>query len=182
MENFAADFVQADAATYKHREKLHLVICETMQTTLKKEPQVAVTLNLAPQLTENGIFIPQKISISVSLGNSLNESSFDGAEEEKIRLGEIFELNAEKIRQSSAPQFYFPAITLQIPPTNFQKTDFMLLTKIEVFDKYVLSGRDSGITYPKILRDLRSFAVGKQIEFSYIFDKNPRFTYKFLES
>ena len=177
VKEFAADFVQTDATAYQHKEKLHLIICETMQTALRKEPQAAITLNLAPQLAESGIFIPQKISIEVCLANPSKEFASDGAEKERIYLGEILELDAEKIRQSSAQNFCFPAITLKIPPMNVEKPDFMLLTKILIFDKFELSGRDSAITYPKVLNDLRGFSGNNRIEFTYIFDKNPRFKY-----
>ena len=181
LENFVANFVRTDASNYKHKEKLHLVICETMQNAMKKEPQSAITLNLAPQLAENGIFVPQKISVEVCLANLSKEFAADGAEKERIYLGEILKLEAEKIRQSSTQNFRFPAITLEIPPMivekNVEKPNFMLLTKVLIFGGFKLSERDSAITYPQILNDLRDFSDNNRIEFTYILDKNPRFKY-----
>jgi hypothetical protein len=177
LEKFDARFVQADAASYKHPRELHLVICETMQMALKKEPQVALTLNLAPQLAEKGIFVPQKITVEACLGNSSNN-----AKEEKINLGRIFELDAEKIRQSASEIFDFPSVTINIPHENAEKAekmDFMLLTTVSIFGGFELRERDSGITYPVILRDLRGLS-GKRVEFNYIQDKNPRFEYRLV--
>ena len=171
FDEFIADFLNTDANAYKHSRKPHLIICETMQTALKKEPQVALTRNLAPQLAERGIFVPQKISVAACLANSS-----DNAKKERIYLGEILALNAENV------SFNFPTITLEIPPIDLKGLDFMLLTKVSIFDKFVLNDYDSGITYPQILHTLRDVKSGNQIEFTYISDKNPRFEFQVVES
>lgn len=178
FEDFAADFVQADACRYKHNKQPHLIISETMQKALEKEPQAAVMLNLAPQLVENGVFIPQKISIEACLADSRREFALDRApRRERINLGTILELDAEKIRRNAPKEF--AKATLEIPPLKFENLSFMLLTKIVVFDSNVLDDYDSAITYPTILRDLNvRDAGGRRVEFLYLADEKPHFEYR----
>ena len=56
-----------DATTFCLDKKYDIVISETMQAALKKEPQVAIMQNLISQMDEDGIFIPEAITISAAL-------------------------------------------------------------------------------------------------------------------
>ena len=64
-ESFFRKPYLGDAIQYKHPSDipLHIVLSETMDKGLTKEPQVRITQNLAPQLPPNGIFIPEAIHI-----------------------------------------------------------------------------------------------------------------------
>ncbi len=172
FEDFAADFLQTDANVYKHKGKPHLIICETMQTAMKNEPHAALTLHLAPQLAENGIFIPQKISVEACLANQAKEFSFDGEDlqQERIYLGEIFALEAEKK--------YFLPVTVEVPPIDTEKLSFMYLTTVQIFDKFKLSESDSGITYPVIVNELNDLKGGDKIRFTYILGEKPHLEYE----
>lgn len=182
LQDFAAGFVQADASRYRHNAKPHLIIAETMQKTLEKEPQAALMLNLAPQLAENALFVPQKISIEACLADLERETAFDEnpRRRERIHLGTVLELDAEKIRwQNSPPEF--SKVALEIPPTgDTENLSFLLLTKILVFDSIVLDDYDSAITYPTVLRDLTKYRAGNRVEFLYVADRKPRFEYRLI--
>ena len=147
-----------------------------MQNTLQKEPQFALTLNLAPQLIENGIFIPQKIFVQACLANSSKEFSTEGEERDRIYLGEIFNLEAENLIAVDKAQEKI----IEIPQTDLENADFMLLTKVEIFDRFELDDYDSGISYPLTLKELKNLSIGNRIAFKYNSDSNPRFEYRLL--
>lgn len=174
FENLAADFLQIDANFYKHSKKLHLIITETMQTAMQNEPHTALTIHLAPQLIEEGIFIPQKISVEACLANPAKEISFDGEEitKERIYLGEIFTLEAKKRK------FDFPPVAVEIPLIEAKNLSFMYFTTVSIFDKFILREHDSSITYPVIVNDLNNLQGGDRIRFRYVLDNKPRFEYE----
>ena len=173
FERFSAVFIQTDAALYKHPREIHLVICETMQNTLADETQTANTFNLATQLCEGGIFLPEKVSIEVCLANFGTEN---GARK-RIELGRIFELEAERIRRN--PALAFPPVRLKIAAqAKQQSSSFVILTKVRIFDSIRLDDYDSAITYPKFINDAPEIENAASIEFSYVIDEKPHFEYK----
>ena len=177
-ENFVDEYIQADASVYRaeNNKKFHIIITETMQKTLEKEPQAAITLNLAKQLCENGFFIPQKIIIEACLANLQKEFDSD-TQKERICLGNIFELSAENPIDKNS--LFLPK-TVEIISNIFDPISLILLTKIEIFDSIKLDDYNSGITYPTILRDFKNIKAGQKIEFQYINGENPHFEHRLI--
>lgn len=177
-DNFINEYIQTDATVFRaaNDKKFHIIITETMQKTLEKEPQAAITLNLAEQLHENGIFIPQKITIEACLAKLQKE--FDSnTRKERIFLGDIFELSAENPIDKNA--LFSPKI-LEISSDIFDPMSLILLTKIEIFDSIKLENYNSGITYPTILRDFTNIKAGQKIEFQYVTGENPHFEHRLI--
>jgi predicted RNA methylase len=168
LENYAAEFIRTDAATFQAEEKFHVAVTETMQKALEKEPQVAITLNLAKQLKDNGVFVPEKISIEVCLVDLAKEFE-PNVERERIYLSKIMELTKETTE-------CLP-VKINIPNENHKQFAVALLTKIYTFDSIMLDDYDSGLTYPTILHDLDKSFFGKELTFEYMFGKNPKFNY-----
>ncbi len=168
LENHAAEFIRTDAATFQTAQKFHVAVTETMQKALEKEPQVAITLNLAKQLKDNGVFVPEKISIDVCLIDLAKEFE-PNVERERIYLGSIMELTKETTECLTTK--------IKIPHENSEKFAVALLTKIYTFDSIMLDDYDSGLTYPTILHDSGKSFFGKELTFEYLFGKNPKFNY-----
>lgn len=174
LEAFADNFVQTDATHYRHPKSPHLVLTETMQAALEKETQTAVTRNLAPQLIANGVFIPQKITVEACLTNLHNETFEPEAEKDRIYLGKLLTLDAESLRVA---ELDLRPVEIEIPAVETSKLDFVLMTKVFVFEDFILRERESSITNPVLLRDLQTVQGGEKLEFRYISDNNPRFEF-----
>ena len=72
----------------------------------------------------------------------------------------------------------FPAVVLDVPQEAEKHLHILLRTEITVFGSAVLREYDSGLTNPAILHELGSVRNGSRMEFQYILDSNPRFTYR----
>ena len=185
LQAYVRDYIQEDATRYRHNRPVHMIITETMQRGLEKEPQVAITMNLAPQLIENGIFIPQEILVDACLYDvsrefamlpaGSDESAFRDVEKQRVRinLGRVVELTAVS---ACVPHddYHLSPITIEVPdevPPGFQ---LMLRSKVKVFAEHILDEYDSGITNPLLLENVWKNRAGNRLEFIYSLGPEPR--------
>lgn len=204
LTSFVRRYIQCDAATYTHDapHPIHIAVVEAMQAALEKEPQAAITMNLAPQLCSGGIFIPERIGIACSLCDLTKEfpmlpveaeetgSLLAGSGRGKVRvnLGPVLELSIENCHNlsasnSSAKQSgasLFPNVILDVPKDLDGEFNVMLLTTITVFGSITLGEYESGLTCPRILYDLGKISSGMRIELSYHPGDKPGFRYRSL--
>jgi hypothetical protein len=204
LTTFVRGYIQCDAASYKQDAPhvIHIVVVEAMQAALEKEPQVAITINLARQLCPAGIFIPERIAVDCYLcdltkefttlpaeaddANSLSAGS--GKSKVRVKLGGVLVLTAESCRQALASgnsgehrgESLSPTVTLDVPKDLDGEFNLMLLTTINVFDSIALGDYESGLTYPKILYDLGKVRRGTKIELEYHLGDRPGFKYRSL--
>lgn len=193
VSDYVRDYVQCDAASHQNpcQSEPHIILIETMQKALEKEPQVAVTRNLIRLLMKGGILIPAKIKLSACLGNASKEVvpvSVDGVGEpnhndfrERVDLGTVFELTAQSARQpwsrysddSSGSALCSAPVRICVPQIANDAGDLMILTNITVLDSIVLRDYESGLTYPTVLFDLGRIRSNDQLEFQYITGESP---------
>ena len=145
-------FVEADAAVYQAPSPSHIVVTETMQRALIKEPQVAITLTLAPQLCAGGIFIPERITVDACLYDPKSEfqtaSSTDDKMPERVRvmLGRLMELDLDSVPRLRAEGF--PVVRVRWPADGVHRLPLMFRTQVTVFESLTLGDYASGITCP----------------------------------
>jgi hypothetical protein len=198
----AAQTVKADACNYKHGGKLHLVIAETMQKSLEQEPQFAVTANLAPQLWPTGVFIPQRIDVSMCLAE---------LEYEKELLGQAQKIDSNALQKSARryllgtlctllPEHAFDQMKLaqtnsdglscELQPTivvipsmsDIAEFDAALFTRICVFEQYWLNDYESQVTLPLKCHELSPLTGGERYRVSYQLGSYPKFHFERLNS
>ncbi|MBI5753632.1 class I SAM-dependent methyltransferase [Candidatus Peregrinibacteria bacterium] len=59
--------VNCDATKYQHPRPIDLLVSETMYSGLTEEPQAQIFGNLAPQVVDDGIVMPESISVEAGL-------------------------------------------------------------------------------------------------------------------
>lgn len=195
---FVRDYIQCDAASYRPDagRAMHIVLAEAMQAALENEPQVAVTMNLAPQLCPGGIFIPQTIAVNACLcdltreftsipagAGGGNHSAAADRGRLRVDLGRVFELDAESCRNLpaagrgdglAAPN-RLRDFTVHVPKGAGEGLNVMLLTAVNVFGPILLGEYESGITSPIILHELGKVEGGARLEFAYRVGERPGF-------
>ncbi len=165
----------------------HLIICETMQQALMREPQVSNMLHLAPMLADDGIFIPEKLHIEAAVMNSEPESisNIPGKEACEIFLQLIetkrsaFTLDASlisadhpKIEQEGEVRF-LKGEEFTLPAGKSERGYLSLLTTVSIYGDILLLPGESVITFPKTL-----FRVEKdkalKFRLRYLLGRRPR--------
>tara|TARA_R110001599_G_scaffold353880_1_gene601958 strand:+ start:71581 stop:72627 length:1047 start_codon:yes stop_codon:yes gene_type:complete len=192
--------IQGDACHYQHDVNLHLIIAETMQKSLEQEPQFAVTANLAPQLGPRGIFIPQRIEISLCLADLDDESTIYGKsprvdpnlaemEARRFPIETIFTLSPSQVseqlrtvqKNSHSNTLELDLTVVKIPPIkDMARFDAALFTRITVFGPYLLQDYESEITLPQKCQELAPLAGGERYRISYQLGSYPRFNFERL--
>ena len=141
-EAFIKEYVIADATKYLKAKNtsFHMIVSETMDKGLTKEPQVEITRNLGNQLEKNGIFIPEKIEIKSGYSFFAKEFVFD-LKKEVLELEESPKKISEKklfsITSNINTKDYFSYETNWISkPIDFKENpDICLYTEVTIFNK-----------------------------------------------
>jgi hypothetical protein len=160
--------VQADASRYQHPHPLHLIVAETMQKSLEQEPQVAVTCNLAPQLCEEGLFLPQRIDVDLVVSGETGKTQDSGHHH---RVARVFSLDAMSPPDLAPRQVELPAM----PAAGAYNAS--LLTHIKVFGDYRLSPGEAEITLPRPCPEIQPLRPGETFEIAFQTGSYPGFTF-----
>lgn len=131
---------QCDAALWEVDNKtIDIVISETMNRALITEPQVAIMLNLASQLSTDVIFLPEEIKVSVSKMNR--------KERKPESIKELINFNRSFmqtiIQNSVNREWVFPQQNVQV--TISEEEQLYYLTEIKVNDGNTLHYNESSL-------------------------------------
>jgi len=172
-------FLAADATAIRFAEadRPHVIACEVLLRALTREPQVAATINLAPQLRRGGIFLPERINVDAGLfdrarwSRALTNSTENG--EEALpwlqELGTVISLNAYAVNKlQPAGDGRIAATSINVPPHNRDRTSLQLLTRIQVFGEHRLGDFESSLNLPERVNYPAALAAaGGVVDFCY---------------
>ncbi len=128
-----------------------ILLSETMQHALQAELQVPICANLLHQMSEKAILIPESIDLDV-ISLRLESGQFIPVE----KIGALMKVNAEFLRtqypitKGWTFQKHFDLSNVERKPNSFIGID----TTIRVFGNNKIHQNESGLTVPKILRDV----------------------------
>ncbi|HWW74707.1 MAG TPA: hypothetical protein VNZ44_04875, partial [Pyrinomonadaceae bacterium] len=142
-----------------------------------REPQAAVTFNLAPQLRTGGVLIPEEVSVDACLHDPGAEFS---PQRLRINLGRVIELTARGAHAPAAGN-ELPAVVLDVPRRADRSLGLMLRTTVRVFESVVLEEYESGITCPAILHDFSWAGRKDRLEFVYSLGREPGFRHGWVD-
>jgi len=172
-----------NAITYKHPKKLalHLVITETMDKALIKEPQVEITRNLASQLIKKGLLIPEKITVSSFHSFFAKTPSFTLKneslllKENPIHTDKVYLFSITKhLRKTTF--FNFESEWIHKPNHFHETPDICIETVVQVFEDLYLENASSFITNPHCIKSL--YAVkGMKYKLKYSTQPIPKWTF-----
>ncbi|MDZ4814500.1 MAG: hypothetical protein SGI99_18090 [Pseudomonadota bacterium] len=185
----------ADACTLRIEDgqRPHVLIAEIMQRALEHEPQLAVTVHLAPQLMPGGILVPKRISVDAVLVRMSDEllsietgpqsiglgERATRATETRIPLAHLIEISQgtvpDLVRQIALNPTSLTAINAQVAAHTPSGLSVMLCTRIEVGPGLFLEEFESGITHPAYLHALGTVKPGDRLSFHYVLGARPGF-------
>ncbi|MBX9892649.1 MAG: hypothetical protein K2Y12_10045 [Chitinophagaceae bacterium] len=183
-----ADFFSSDHCTdatnfqWPFPYPLHLVVSETMLNGLRKEPQVAISLNLSKQLHPTGMLIPEEVSLYLAIHQqtTVNSALTDAEFLTEIRNMEIaclMQLN-KQTSLSKENQITLPTFSL---PAHYQpdKHAVAVHTRIRVFGKHILDYNDCSLTLPLFLSTPTKPRIpkGAKLDFHYSISHSPGVQY-----
>ncbi len=157
----------ADACAWRAPRAPHVIVAELMQAGLAREPQVAATRALAPQLAPGGRFVPEEITLSLCLADLSREFGL-APSPARVPLGDVMRLRADALPARNV------GARLVAPPYDGPPLPLLLLTRVRVFGALELRECDSGVTYPQLLGAVGRVPPGAILELRYIESDDPR--------
>ena len=173
---FLRHAVVGDATAYEHPRELplHVVVLEVLREALANEPQVAITRNLVPQMTEGGFLIPEEITVDLVMENPHILAGVDPREaagEPGVPVGRVLTLD-KSLAYAGETDGRLALGKLQIPRAPEAALP-AYVTRIGVFRTLRLAGRDSCLTIPVRIPAMHGVREGDEVSFHYQLGPRP---------
>jgi hypothetical protein len=193
LQDYIHRFEKTDAANWALPvgERIDIFVTETMQESLKREPQVGICMNLMPQLPPEVIMIPQEIRLKAALihpGQRIRDRVQSISNSTALQeLGTIFAFNKHSIGQHAAAftntqgSYTFPTVAISVPEEALADRPFLyILTEITTYQNEELLIDQCSLTLPHRLADL-SGKAGSTLYFHYQTGPRPKMHWELQE-
>lgn len=192
LEAYFNGYIKADATRFIPDDHINydIIISETMDKALRKEPQVAIFNHLHQFLKPNGAFIPEEIRVDLyqsKWGEEKNPAfeyfldtetrKHNAAFREKItNLMAINKHAVTKFKRTHSDQHLF---LNKIDPKNFKAeyTALLLLTEVQIYKDVTLIEDESILTEKYYLSPLNDKVFQSGLSFYYKMDNDPRIVF-----
>lgn len=172
LHDYIEEVKEEDATKAHFTKKYHIVLSETLQHALVKEPQVSMMLHLSQYLHPNGLMVPESIHVEAYLLNvskytkqMLHSEAGIKDSEIKEKLCTVLNLNEEFI-EAHTQNPVFPIIEIPLPNDADKRFDKLaLMTTLTVYGNFVINHWDSGLTIPYMLLDKKDFKPDIKIQY-----------------
>lgn len=174
LEAYIKHFELCDAITWKvPNEDVDIVLSETMNRALIKEPQINIMLNMVSQLADTVTYIPQAISVDLAVNHHNKSVS---------HLKRLYTFNKEsyqKIIAQSVGQSHWIFDSEQINYSPSDNGKLVYTTDIIVYADETLTGTDCSLNMlHKIRTELPQHDA--TLEFTYQDGQYPGFAYSVI--
>lgn len=170
LEDYIDSIHHVDASTWQipTGSSFDILISETMQKALIREPQVAIWKNLLPQVNDQCIIIPQQVVLElawVDFKKRMQQKTGNAADLSSpiYPIATIFDLNREMILSSKDE---FTPVHIQVTPSPTEASLF-ITTRITVYNQFILKMDECGLTLPLEVRDLPAITAPVEVECFY---------------
>jgi len=158
-----------------------VIVTETMNVCLAREPQVAITRHLLRQ-APHAILVPRSVRIDAVLVDPACERPATTPEgqgpdpvPDRIELGTLFEVSRERVAAwPETAHGVLPAATLHMPTSIDARYVPRLFTRIHTYGDERLDAYESWLTDPRRFPRGVSTAPGSVITFRYVLGASPR--------
>ncbi len=183
IEGYFKDIVIADATSYEFGTPtdFDIILSETMLASLRKEPQVAISIHLCSQAAPETILIPEEIVVSFALQNTrLSKSDLkeDQLESPNTNIIPLLKLDKETLSIWELES----TKTIEVDKNISKEYQLaVLLTKIKIFGNHILPYKKSGLTLPvKIAERFKDGKTLAAFNYRYVLGEMPGLKFKFI--
>lgn len=171
LQTFVRAVVCGDATLYRHPCPIDVVISETLQRALAREPFVSILRNLRPQLANGGVVVPERVAIDFGFLDAEAEEARwggSGATPAMDAVATVFEVSAGGETPPTGSNVRITASRRQ------GGTQWAALqTRVDIFGGETLQPYESGSTMPEILWPLSPLGGDVTLEFHYATGASP---------
>lgn len=175
----AAPYINAihrtDATTFDvpSEPAVDIVVTETLQRALTREPHVSIVRHLLAQLPDTVVMVPERITVTMSLAISGDrDAAVERDPSRRVELGNVLTLDVDTARAMPAGAT-IPCTRVVLPAEPMPGQALTFDTYITVAPGVELQPYDSGLTMPHAVHDTPVMLAGDQIVVDYVIDTDP---------